>query len=175
MNKVTLESIQRKIIGATYTVLPDGRTTVCQLTLENGFTVNGVSACVDRANFDKAKGEHHAHEDAVDKIWQLEGYLLAERMYQKLFETKRPLESRMGMMKPTTNMDFGDAIAALKAGLKVARAGWNGKGMWLNLQVPDAHSKMTLPYIYMFTADKHQVPWLASQTDVLSSDWSVVP
>lgn len=71
-------------------------------------------------------------------------------------------------------MDFGDAIRAMKAGKKVARAGWNGKGMWLMLQVPDEHSKMSLPYIYMKTADDNQVPWLASQTDMLAQDWSEV-
>ncbi len=71
-------------------------------------------------------------------------------------------------------MDFGKALTALKGGNKVARAGWNGKGMWINLQVPDANSKMSLPYIYMFTADKKQVPWLASQTDLLSEDWEMV-
>ena len=71
-------------------------------------------------------------------------------------------------------MDFGDAIRAMRAGKKVARAGWNGKGMWLNLQVPDANSKMSLPYIYIKTADSNQVPWPASQTDMLSDDWAVV-
>jgi hypothetical protein len=71
-------------------------------------------------------------------------------------------------------LDFGHALAALRQGKKVARAGWNGKGMWLALQVPDAHSKMTLPYIYMSTAQGDLVPWLASQTDVLGSDWGIV-
>lgn len=71
-------------------------------------------------------------------------------------------------------MNFGQAIEALKGGRRVARAGWNGKGMWLELQVPDAHSKMSLPYIFMKTADNHQVPWLASQTDMLADDWSEV-
>ena len=68
-------------------------------------------------------------------------------------------------------MDFGNAIRALKDGKKVSREGWNGKGMWLALQVPDAHSKMSLPYIYMKTADDKLVPWLASQADMLSEDW----
>ena len=68
-------------------------------------------------------------------------------------------------------MDFGHAITALKAGARVTREGWNGKGMWLELQKPDEHSKMTLPYIYMKTADNNLVPWLASQTDMLSEDW----
>ena len=71
-------------------------------------------------------------------------------------------------------MDFGEAIRVLKRGNRVTRSGWNGKGMWLSLQVPDAHSKMSLPYIYMFTADGHLVPWLASQTDVLADDWQEI-
>lgn len=71
-------------------------------------------------------------------------------------------------------MDFGDAIRALKQGQRVTRAGWNGKGMWLELQVPDAHSKMTLPYIFMSTVTKDRVPWLASQTDMLAEDWQVI-
>jgi hypothetical protein len=69
-------------------------------------------------------------------------------------------------------LNFGEAIVLLKAGRRVSRSGWNGKGMWLALQVPDRHSKMSLPYIYMKTADGHLVPWLASQTDVLAEDWS---
>ena len=74
----------------------------------------------------------------------------------------------------TNTMNFGHAIEALKQGKKVARAGWNGKGMHLELQRPDAHSKMTLPYIYMYTAQGDNVPWLASQTDMLSEDWVTV-
>lgn len=75
---------------------------------------------------------------------------------------------------PCGSMPFGHAIEALKSGKKVCRNGWNGKGMWLELQVPDAGSKMSLPYIYMKTADDNLVPWLASQTDVLSNDWMLV-
>lgn len=77
-------------------------------------------------------------------------------------------------------MDFGDAIRALKDGKKVTRAGWNGKGMWLELQVPDAHSKMTLPYLFLSYPDDAKttpgarLPWLASQTDMLTEDWLVV-
>lgn len=83
-------------------------------------------------------------------------------------------------------MNFGQAIEALKQGKKVQRTGWNGKGLWLELQVPDAHSKMTLPYIYMAypttpasdsAPANHinaRVPWLASQTDMLAEDWQEV-
>jgi len=45
--------------------------------------------------------------------------------------------------------------------------------MWLALQIPDEHSKMTLPYIYMSTVDGKLVPWLASQTDMLAEDWCI--
>jgi hypothetical protein len=71
-------------------------------------------------------------------------------------------------------MNFGDALAALKEGKRVARSGWNGKGMWLELQRPDSYSKMTLPYIFMKTVDDQRVPWLASQTDMLGEDWGTV-
>lgn len=80
-------------------------------------------------------------------------------------------------------MNFGKALEALKEGKKVARKGWNGKGIYLKLQNPDEHSKMTLPYIYIVTtnlvtdnpdAPKGVVPWLASQTDMLAEDWVVL-
>lgn len=65
-------------------------------------------------------------------------------------------------MDEPEKFDFGQAITHLKAGKKVQRRGWNGKGMWLALQAPDEHSKMSLPYIYMKTVDDKLVPWLAS-------------
>lgn len=69
-------------------------------------------------------------------------------------------------------LTFGWALKQLHAGNRVSREGWNGKGMWLALQTPDAGSKMTLPYIYMSTAQGDLVPWLASQTDILATDWT---
>jgi hypothetical protein len=78
-------------------------------------------------------------------------------------------------------MDFGDAIRALKNGKRVARAGWNGKGMWLHL-VP-AHGPRIgdldrephrRAYIEMLDATDSFVPWLASQTDVLAEDWAEI-
>ena len=69
-------------------------------------------------------------------------------------------------------MKIGEAIEKLRAGHRVARAGWNGKDQYLELQVPDSHSKMTLPYIYIRTVQGDLVPWLASQTDILADDWT---
>lgn len=70
---------------------------------------------------------------------------------------------------------FGEAIEMMRAGNKMARTGWNGKNMWIFIQTPDVMSKMTLPYIYMKTAQGDLVPWLASQADMLAGDWQHVP
>ncbi len=66
---------------------------------------------------------------------------------------------------------FSWALLRLKDGGKMQRKGWNGKGMYIELQIPDKNSKMTLPYLFMKTVDGDFVPWLASQTDILSNDW----
>ena len=71
-------------------------------------------------------------------------------------------------------LDIGRAVEALHNRAKVSRSGWNGKGMYIELQVPDEHSKMSLPYVYMKTADGKLVPWLCSQTDLLATDWGIV-
>jgi|SRR6185312_827352 len=70
--------------------------------------------------------------------------------------------------------DFGWALDQLEDGYKVRRRNWNGKGMWIAIQRPDAYSKMSLPYIYMQTAQGDLVPWLASQSDLLTWDWELV-
>lgn len=84
--------------------------------------------------------------------------------------------------KCTDGLTFGLAIEALKFGRKARRKGWNGKGIYIKLQVPDVHSKMTSPYIYIDTtglqsdnpdAPRSCVPWVASQTDMLANDWEV--
>lgn len=72
-------------------------------------------------------------------------------------------------------MDIGAAIAFMREGRRVTREGWNGPGQFLELQIPDEHSKMTLPYIFITTVQGDRVPWLASQTDILAHDWTPVP
>ena len=89
-------------------------------------------------------------------------------------------------------MDIGQAVAAMRSGRRVARPGWNGKGMWLALQkgypdgipinkntaeatgIPEGTALRFLPYVIMRTADGSFVPWLCSQTDLLADDWIVV-
>ena len=77
-------------------------------------------------------------------------------------------------------LNFGDALFLLKQGQKVARLGWNGVGLWLELQVPDVNSKMTLPYIFISYPENAKTtpgardPWLGFHTDVLAEDWVIV-
>lgn len=92
--------------------------------------------------------------------------------------------------RPVQGMSFGLAIEALKRGLRVTRAGWNGKDMWLALTegrtvaaehfwsphnrefaAANGGSACVQPYITMKTAQGMIVPWLASQSDMLSDDW----
>lgn len=88
-----------------------------------------------------------------------------------------------------TDMSFGEALEALKEGKKVSRQGWNGKGMFLFL-VPGSVFKVNRPpllgiypegteityqpHIDMKTADGKVVPWVASQSDILSVDWNTL-
>lgn len=69
---------------------------------------------------------------------------------------------------------IGWAVKQMHNGSRVARAGWNDKTQYLQLQVPDEHSKMTLPYVFITTVQGDRVPWLCSQTDLLAMDWAVV-
>ncbi len=95
----------------------------------------------------------------------------------------------MNAAEKCKGVGFGDALRWLNEGRKVRRAGWNGKGMWLKLihggeyeiapGALDSHNEnpcnlKMLPWIGMRTADEKFVPWLASQTDVLASDWEAV-
>jgi hypothetical protein len=81
-NRITVADMQAKVKSSTYTRLPDSTTTVCQITLENGYTLVGTSACVDPANFNQAVGEKIAYDNAFEKLWDLEGYLLKQRRFE---------------------------------------------------------------------------------------------
>jgi len=76
-----------------------------------------------------------------------------------------------GDMVPT--FGIGRAIKEMYWNKRVSRLGWNGPGQYIAMQVPDRYSKMTLPYIYISTVQGDLVPWLASQTDLLATDWYV--
>ena len=104
------------------------------------------------------------------------------------YVTWTPKEAFDKAYRPQDAMTFGLAIEAMRKGLKVARAGWNGKGMWIGLVAGDqwglgsnapfdysgAPFGSMLPWIGMKTADEKFVPWLASQSDMLAEDWQIV-
>lgn len=79
---LTEEDIDKKIKDKKFTILEDGKTTICNLYLENGYTVRGEAACINPANFKKDLGEKIAFENARDKVWVLEGYLLQEKLFR---------------------------------------------------------------------------------------------
>ena len=81
-NKVTIKDILAKIVSETYTIMPSGKVMICELTLENGFTVRGDASVVDKANFNEEIGREISKRNAVDAIWPLEGYLLQEKLYK---------------------------------------------------------------------------------------------
>ena len=79
-----------------------------------------------------------------------------------------------------TNKSFSEALEAVKSGKAIQRSGWNGAGLVVKAQYPDESSKMTLPYLYIEYPDSSKTtpgakcPWLASQTDIMASDWSII-
>jgi hypothetical protein len=79
--KVTPQHIQSIIKDEAFYFFPGTTLTVCCLTLLNGFTVLGESACACPANFNQELGEELARKDAEKKIWMLEGYLLKQELF----------------------------------------------------------------------------------------------
>ena len=78
--RVTAQDVDDAVQRETYTLLPDGITTVCQLTLQNGFSVSGESACASPANFNAEIGQRLSYAQAKSKIWSYLGYLLKEKL-----------------------------------------------------------------------------------------------
>ena len=107
--RLTPEIIDSKIVGVEYILTRDvckrdngveifdapeplQTLTFCILTLENGFTVTGESACASPENFDAEIGKKIAYQNAREKIWMLEGYLLKEKLYQAAQQPKTHIE-----------------------------------------------------------------------------------
>ena len=200
--KLTKEFLESEIDKVEYNRFGETNTH-CTITTKSGFTFTGESACVDPNNFDQKIGEKFAYEQAFEKMWMPYGFWLHKALAEfdnlptntAQEEFLQSEKSVLGgsVLPKTERLSFGDAIAALKEGLRVERAGWNGKGMFLSLVKGrdtdyhvnsevfgtgnDGNSQDQLPVldaIYMKTADNKLVPWLASQTDVLAEDWQIV-
>ena len=134
----------------------------------------------------------------VERGAEDEGYVITYRKGESNeYVSWCPKAEFEAVSRPVDGMTFGEAIEAMKRGKKVARAGWNGKGMWLCVPLVDGpkHVSMegiwgepnkdyagliggtvkVMPYVSMKTADGNIVMgWLASQTDMLAEDWQIV-
>lgn len=139
---------------------------------------------------DRAAAEAHLQRN-VGGDKHGDGYLVE---YDGGYQSWSPKDVFEDAYRPTSGMPFGLAIEAMKKGAKVARAGWNGKGMWLIMAPgtkavnftegsPYMKAGLThgeiLPHIDMYTVNSEgrraMLPgWLASQTDMLSDDWAII-
>jgi hypothetical protein len=83
------------------------------------------------------------------------------------------------------NESFGTSFATALGDLLLAargvvpakvwsRRGWNGPGQFIEAQVPDKHSKMTVPYLFITTSSGDRAPWIPSSGDLFASDWYIV-
>lgn len=185
MNKITKEFLESEIISVEYNRL-QGTLTHCAITVKSGFVFTGESACVDPNNFNQEIGEKIAYEQAVDQMWMPYGFWLHQKMHDEARQVEK--NNIEDVLPKTEYMDFGQAVRVVKAGIRVCRAGWNGKGMYLILikgeavvecikwrygdPTPNSTLKV-LDSIYMRTVQGDLVPWLASQTDVLAEDWQI--
>ena len=194
--KLTKEFLEGEIGNVEYVRIGE-KTTHCTIVTKSGFTFTGESACVDPNNFDRELGEKFAYEQAFEKMWMPYGFWLHQALADHDNRLQPPsddnkIEAQDWMIPDDATFSFGDAVEILKKGVRVARAGWNGKGMWLMMVHPDDDAAVPprptyavagivddatngcLPWIGMKTADNKFVPWLASQTDVLAEDWQIV-
>ncbi|NTF67704.1 hypothetical protein G6L81_07285 [Agrobacterium rhizogenes] len=83
--RLTPADIDRVIVGESFTILPSGKVMVCELTLENGFTVRGEAATVSKENFDPTIGAKISRDNARQKICELEGYMLQQQLFENAF------------------------------------------------------------------------------------------
>lgn len=81
--RLTPEMIDAAIVEEAYYVFPNTTVTICCLTLRNGFNVTGESACASPSNFDETIGRKLARQQAREKIWMLEGYVLKDRLHNR--------------------------------------------------------------------------------------------
>lgn len=80
--RLTPDCIDAAIQSKSFTLLPSSKSMICELVLVNGFSVEGVSSCVSAENFDQEIGQEISFKNAREKIWELEGYLLQQKLYE---------------------------------------------------------------------------------------------
>jgi len=145
------------------------------------------AAPMTRAEYNEYRGwELHADEDGADEGFLVEYEESAGRQNHPDhagYISWSPADVFTGSYKSVDGLSFGLAIEAMRLGHRVARKGWNGQGIFLRISYPGATCLMTKEFIYIDTtalasdnsdAPLCRVPWLPSQTDLLSQDWVIV-
>lgn len=84
MKPIHIQDLMAKVVKDTYLRIPESTVTICALKLNNGFTVIGKSACIDPVLFNEAKGKTFAYNDAINQLWEMEGYHRVEANHQTL-------------------------------------------------------------------------------------------
>lgn len=101
-----------------------------------------------------------------------DGYLVE---YEGGYQAWSPKDVFDAAYRPTTGMTFGLAIEALKAGKRVARAGWNGKGMWVEyVSAKDFSFSELNPHFVIKNTNNSFSTWVPSINDCLADDWQIV-
>ena len=184
---ISREMVSDFIVFVEVTTMGD-KTTVCRAVLRNGFEIVESSACVSKENYSEEMGYRICRQKIEDKVWMLLGFLLqtavggvdGKTVYDELGEAlKREAEQKAGL-------SFGAAIEAVKAGRRIARKGWNGKGQYVELagnvsyvepkgkQVNADHAAIGNKALAFCGTSGVQLGWLASQADMLAEDWEIV-
>ena len=134
--KLTKEFLESEIDKVEYNRFGETNTH-CTITTKSGFTFTGESACVDPNNFDQKIGEKFAYEQAFEKMWMPYGFWLHKALADHDNRLQPPSDDNkieaQDVIPEGATFDFGTAVEALKQGARVAREGWNGKGMFLFL------------------------------------------
>lgn len=197
---ISQEMVDDFIVAWEVTTMGD-KCMVVLATLRNGFEIVESSACVSAENYDEKLGAEICMEKIKDKVWFLLGFLLQTAVHgvdsTGVAETTEAAET--GKYIPQTpfrgeepvayacfGMSFGQAIEAMKAGKKVARAGWNGKNQHIELAsaisykspegtvVNAEHEAIGNKAVAFCGTSGVQMGWLASQADMLAEDWEIV-
>ena len=191
---ISAEMVER-FIDHHETVTMGGKTTVVRAVLKNGFEIVESSSCVSAENYDEKLGAEICMERIRNKIWELLGFLLQTAVGGVSGEAAA--ENRCcdedcersccdEAYRPTDGLSFGLAIEAAKKGMKIARAGWNGKNQHVELaccisyltkggfHVNVNHNAIGNNALAFVGTSGVQLGWLASQADMLADDWMIV-
>lgn len=106
--RITLDKRDAEIKEKTFHVFPDTMLTICVITLKNGFTVTGESACASKANFNKQIGEEIAERNAKDKIWAFLGYELKTKLAR--IEAAPAVQQKMALLFPEAKTYVGTKV-----------------------------------------------------------------